>query len=146
MLVIEAMSLSGREEHVDTAEILQNKLYYDADTLELCSNLLKRYDHQSNKFLDAIVHLAYVMLRMVEKYSKSKAYMFVRKKKAIRGGASKKKKVAPEDEQGDGIGQGDEEEDEVDRAVPSFKASRPRSCSRNGRAGANDWTFLGASI
>lgn len=117
------MSLSGREEHVDTAEILQNKLYYDADTLELCASLLRRYDHQSNKFLDAIVHLAYVMLRMLEKYSKSKAYMFVRRKKANRGGAAKKKK-AVEDEEGDGIGQGaDEEEEEAERGVPSFKVS-----------------------
>ncbi len=116
------MSLSGQQDHVDTAEILQNKLYYDADTLELCANLLRRYTDQSNKFLDAIVHLAYVMLRMLEKYSKSKAYMFVRKKKANRGGATRKKKT-PEEEEGDGIGQGDEEEDEVERGGPSFKVS-----------------------
>lgn len=118
------MSLSGREEHVDTAEILQNKLYYDADTLELCAALLRRYDHQSNKFLDAIIHLAYVLLRMLEKYSKHKAHMFVRRKKANRGGAQKKKKTAVEDEEGDGIGQGaDEEEEEAERGMPAFKAS-----------------------
>ena len=130
LLVIEAMSLSGHQDHVDTSEILQNKLYYDADTLELCANLLRRFDRQSNKYLDAIVHLAYVMLRMLEKYSKSKAYMFVRKKKANRGGAPKRKK--PEEEEGDGIGQGDEEEEEIARGVPSFKVSRTRAYGERG--------------
>jgi hypothetical protein len=33
-------------------------------------------------YLDAVVHLAYVLLRMLEKYSKSNSYMFVRKRKA----------------------------------------------------------------
>lgn len=42
-----------------------------------------------DRYLDSVINLSYVLLRMLEKYSKSKAYMYVRKKKSR---ASKKKK------------------------------------------------------
>lgn len=34
------------------------------------------------RYLDSVIHLSYVLLRMLEKYSKSKAFMYVRKKKS----------------------------------------------------------------
>lgn len=43
------------------------------------------------RYLDSVMHLAYTLLRMLEKYSKSKAYMYVRKKKAGRAAAKKKR-------------------------------------------------------
>lgn len=113
------MSVSPNPDHVEVAQVLQDKLYYDAETLEISVNLLKKFSSQSSKYLDAITHLAFVLLRMLEKFSKSKAYMFVRRKKANRGGARRKK--AMEEEEGDGIGQGDEEEEEVEASALSFK-------------------------
>lgn len=117
LLVIEALQASGIPEHIDVAEILQNKLYYEAETLEMVVTLITRYSSQSYKcvalplafvssldskegrltsfherrYLDSVMHLAYTLLRMLEKYSKSKAYMYVRKKKAGRAAAKKKR-------------------------------------------------------
>lgn len=49
LLVIEALQASGIPEHVDVAEILQNKLYYEAETLEMVVTLITRYSTQSYK-------------------------------------------------------------------------------------------------
>lgn len=90
------------------------------------------------RYLDSVIHLSYVLLRMLEKYSKSKAFMYVRKKKS----KAKKRKgerdpvswteydeltccprrsaKKPDEEEGDGIGQGDEEEEEMDRGALSY--------------------------
>lgn len=46
----------------------------------------------SNRYLDSVINLAYTLLRMLEKYSKSKAYMYVRKKRAGRAANARKKK------------------------------------------------------
>jgi hypothetical protein len=43
----------------------------------------------TNRYLDAVMNLSYTLLRMLEKYSKSKSYMYVRKKA---GRAAKKRK------------------------------------------------------
>jgi len=47
----------------------------------------------ARRYLDAVLNLAYTLLRMLEKYSKSKSYMYVRKKKAKKA-ASKKKSAS----------------------------------------------------
>ncbi|CEQ41477.1 SPOSA6832_03222, partial [Sporobolomyces salmonicolor] len=126
LLTIEALQASGNPEHVDVAEILQNKLYYEAETLDLVLTVLVKYNAQSYKYLDSVINLSYTLLRMLEKYSKSKAYMYVRKKKA--GRAAKKKSQHSiceendgEAEDGDGLGMGeDEEEEEIERGTVSF--------------------------
>ncbi|BGP23540.1 replication fork protection complex subunit Tof1/Swi1 [Rhodotorula toruloides] len=126
LLVIEALQASGIPEHIDVAEILQNKLYYEAETLEMVVTLITRYSTQSYKYLDAVIHLAYTLLRMLEKYSKSKAYMYVRKKKAGRAAAKKKrqKNKNTDENDGDGLGMGeaeeDEEQEEVEQSAVSF--------------------------
>ena len=48
----------------------------------------------TSRYLDSVIHFAYVLLRMLERYSKSKSYMFIRKRKAA------KKKRKAEDENG----------------------------------------------
>lgn len=50
-----------------------------------------------DRYLDSVIHFAYVLLRMLEKYSKSKSYMFIRKRRA-----AKKKKKAIDDANADG--------------------------------------------
>ncbi|GAA5823835.1 hypothetical protein JCM5353_006373 [Sporobolomyces roseus] len=120
LLVIEALQASGNPDHIDVAEILQNKLYYEAETLDMVLTVLHKYTNQSYKYLDSVITLSYTLLRMLEKYSKSKAYMYVRKKKA--GRAAKKKTNKEGDENGeDGMGMGeDEEEEEIARGTVSF--------------------------
>lgn len=49
----------------------------------------------ARRYLDSIINLAYTLLRMLEKYSKSKAYMYVRKKRAGRAANARKKKREP---------------------------------------------------
>ncbi|BGP30852.1 Topoisomerase 1-associated factor 1 [Rhodotorula toruloides] len=125
LLVIEALQASGIPEHIDVAEILQNKLYYEAETLEMVVTLITRYSSQSYKYLDSVMHLAYTLLRMLEKYSKSKAYMYVRKKKAGRAAAKKKrqKNKSADENEGDGLGMGeeeDEEQEEVEQSAVTF--------------------------
>ncbi|GAA5969681.1 hypothetical protein JCM11641_008004 [Rhodosporidiobolus odoratus] len=122
LLVIEALQASGNPDHVDVAEILQNKLYYEAETLDMVLTLIHKYNAQSYKYLDAVMNLSYTLLRMLEKYSKSKSYMYVRKKKAGRAKKKKKQQSGNEDE-GDGLGMGneeDEEEIEIEQSAVSF--------------------------
>ncbi|GAA5909890.1 hypothetical protein JCM6882_002043 [Rhodosporidiobolus microsporus] len=123
LLIIEALQATNTPEHIDVAEILQNKLYYEADTLDLVLTLINRYSGQSYRYLDSIMNLSYTLLRMLEKYSKSKAYMYVRKKKAGRAARKKKKQQADLENEGDGLGMGDEDEEEleVEAGTVSFK-------------------------
>ncbi|GAA5948542.1 hypothetical protein JCM3765_004917 [Sporobolomyces pararoseus] len=121
LLIIEALQISGLPDHVDVAEILQNKLYYEAETLDMVLTVLNKYAHQSYKYLDSVITLSYTLLRMLEKYSKSKAYMYVRKKKAGRAAKKKKNKDRTEENAEDGLGMGEnEEEEEIARGTVSF--------------------------
>ncbi|SCZ93205.1 BZ3500_MvSof-1268-A1-R1_Chr6-2g08528 [Microbotryum saponariae] len=116
LLVIEALAASGIPDHIDVAEILQNKIYYEAETLDMVVTVVTKYNTQSHKYLDSVINLAYVLLRMLERYAKSKAYMYVRKKKARQSRRKKGKKKDGDDEEDEfGLG-GNEEEDEVDRS------------------------------
>lgn len=120
------MSISSNEDDVEAAEILQNSLYYNYDILDTSLTVVTQYKDQSVAYLDSIIHFAYVLLRMLEKYSKTKSFMFVRKRKAQR----RKKKAAeaaaagqapplPEEYGGD-----DEDEEgalgQPDRDAPSY--------------------------
>ncbi|EOQ99643.1 hypothetical protein E3P92_01291 [Wallemia ichthyophaga] len=81
-LVDEMISCTQAPAVVEVAEVLQDKLYYSGDVMDVIVMLMGRYKDQSVQFLESIVHLAYVFLRMLENFSKSKAYMFVRKRKS----------------------------------------------------------------
>ncbi|KAK4058290.1 Topoisomerase 1-associated factor 1 [Microbotryomycetes sp. JL221] len=84
LLVVEAMTASNDEDNVKVAQVLQDKIYYENVTLQLALTIIASFKAQSHKFLDSTVHLAYTLLRTLEKYSKSKAFMFVRKKSTKR--------------------------------------------------------------
>ncbi|KAM0754978.1 timeless-domain-containing protein [Meredithblackwellia eburnea MCA 4105] len=118
LLVVDALANSGVEANIDVAEILQNKLYYEAETLDMVITVIHRYSTQSLKYLDSVMHLSYVLLRMLEKYSKSKAYMYVRKKKSR--ARKRKSKRNTGDDEGDGVGQFNEEEEEMDRGAKTY--------------------------
>lgn len=114
------MSTSTNASDAEAAEILQNSIYYNYDILDSALTVMSQYKDQSIAYLDSVIHFAYVLLRMLEKYSKNKGFMYVRKKKARRANKKKKKQVDADgkdmpEEYGD-----DEGLDEGDRDVPSY--------------------------
>ena len=86
LLLIEGMSTEDLTDTVltDAAEALQNQLIYNGEVLEIALESLKAYKDgtQSLVYLDSSVHLAYALLRMLEKWTKvgGGREMYVRKK------------------------------------------------------------------
>ncbi|ODO06093.1 topoisomerase 1-associated factor 1 [Cryptococcus wingfieldii CBS 7118] len=81
LLLIDDMATSPDEEDVEVAEIMQHQLYYNYDILDSALSVVREYKNQSIAYLDSIIHFAYVLLRMLERYSKTKSFMFIRKRK-----------------------------------------------------------------
>ncbi|GMK55868.1 hypothetical protein CspeluHIS016_0209240 [Cutaneotrichosporon spelunceum] len=121
LLVLEAMSLSTNQDDVDGGNLLQNQLYYNAEILEASIQVVSKFKQQSYSYLDSVVTFAYTLFKMLEKYSKSQAYMFVRKRKPTR-----KKLPQPSSNGGEEAPipeeyRNDEEEDfEEERERPQF--------------------------
>ena len=86
LLLIEGMSTEVLVDAAltDAAEVLQNQLIYNGEVLEIALESLKAYKDgtQSLVYLDSSVHLAYALLRMLEKWTKAGGgrEMYVRKK------------------------------------------------------------------
>jgi replication fork protection complex subunit Tof1/Swi1 len=86
LLLIERMSTEDLADFAltDAAEVLQNQLIYNGEVLEIALESLKAYKDgtQSLVYLDSSVHLAYALLRMLEKWTKvgGGREMYVRKK------------------------------------------------------------------
>jgi len=86
LLLIEGMSTEDLADAAltDVAEALQNQLIYNGEVLEIALDSLKAYKDgtQSLVYLDSSVHLAYALLRMLEKWTKvgGGREMYVRKK------------------------------------------------------------------
>ncbi|RUP49856.1 timeless protein-domain-containing protein [Jimgerdemannia flammicorona] len=89
LLTLEGMAQSPHEDYREVSESLQNNIFYEESTLDLVVQLIRDYKNQSMGFLKSAIELAHVLLKMLERYAKSKRFMFVRKKKA----APKKKKA-----------------------------------------------------
>ena len=71
----------------EAADVLQQQLIYNGEVLDISLASLKSYTPgtQSLKFLDSSVHLAYALLRMLEKWGKSKgSETYVRQKTSKR--------------------------------------------------------------
>ena len=86
LLLIERMSTEDFTDFAltDAAEVLQDQLIYNGEVLEIALESLKAYKDgtQSLVYLDSSVHLAYALLRMLEKWTKAGGgrEMYVRKK------------------------------------------------------------------
>jgi replication fork protection complex subunit Tof1/Swi1 len=104
------MSLSNNTSDVEAAEVLQSSIYYNGDILDSSLTVISRYKDQSIAYLDSVIHFAYVLLRMLEKHSKEKGFMLVRKKKAR---ARKKKQIAEGREE-------DGEEEGLEKDMPTY--------------------------
>nr|XP_018259274.1 topoisomerase 1-associated factor 1 [Kwoniella dejecticola CBS 10117]OBR81432.1 topoisomerase 1-associated factor 1 [Kwoniella dejecticola CBS 10117] len=124
LLLLDAMATSGEEEDVEVAEIVQNNLYYNGDILDSSLSVISQYRDQSVAYLDSVIHFAYVLLRMLEKYSKNKAFMFIRKKKAARKKRKQRDEAMKEPDSTQNIPEeyGNEEEEalEPDAEAPSY--------------------------
>lgn len=86
LLLIDNMSSSEISDPTlnDAAELLQQQLIYNGEVLDITLESLRVYKEgtQSLAYLDSSVHMAYVLLRMLERWSKGKGDMYVRRKKA----------------------------------------------------------------
>ncbi|EJD53471.1 timeless-domain-containing protein [Auricularia subglabra TFB-10046 SS5] len=78
--LVDAMGHSGDDELVDAAQALQHQLYYNGEILDLCFDSLKTYKEQSLAYLNATVHLGFVLLKMLEVWGKTKGEMYVQRK------------------------------------------------------------------
>jgi len=100
------MALSPLEEDREIAENMQNRIFYEEDTLDLILSLLRNFKAQSFGYLDACTELAHVHLRILERYSKQNTYIFVKAK----GQKTRRKKAAQKDgEEAIAINESDEE-------------------------------------
>ncbi|KAF8513196.1 timeless protein-domain-containing protein [Gautieria morchelliformis] len=81
LLLIDSMSLVSEPTLSEAAEILQHQLYYNGEVLDLAFEGLQGYKEQSIAYLDSSIQLAYVLLRMLEKWGKQKGDVYVRRRR-----------------------------------------------------------------
>ncbi|KAI9346962.1 timeless protein-domain-containing protein [Obelidium mucronatum] len=81
LITLNAMAVCGNEEFQDASNNIQNNLYYEAYIIEAIAHLCKSYKDQSFGYLKNLVETVHIFLKMLEKFSKSKAFMVVRRKK-----------------------------------------------------------------
>ncbi|KAI0772965.1 timeless-domain-containing protein [Trametes elegans] len=100
---------SAEEDVAEAARLLQQQIVYNGEVLDISFESVRTYKEgtQSLAYLDASIHLAYALLRMLEKWSKrqGKGEMYVRKKPK-----PKKKRSARSTEEGEGVPDVEEEE------------------------------------
>ena len=75
------MASSPLDEDQEIAENMQNRIFYEEDTLDLVLSLLRSFKVQPFGYLDACTELAHVHLRMLERYSKQNTYIFIKAKR-----------------------------------------------------------------
>ena len=67
--------MSGEPDAEGTSEVLQTQIVYNGEILDIALESLKVYKEgtQSLAYLDSSVHLAYALLRLLEKYAKKES-------------------------------------------------------------------------
>ncbi|KAL4067395.1 timeless protein-domain-containing protein [Scleroderma yunnanense] len=102
LLLIDTMSLSVISDSTfdEAARLLQQQLIYNGDVLDIALESLRSFKEgtQSLTYLSASVHLAYALLRMLERWGKENSgAMYVRKKKVSRRKKGKANGTTEED-------------------------------------------------
>ncbi|KAI0634374.1 timeless-domain-containing protein [Trametes polyzona] len=101
---------SAEEDVAEAARLLQQQVVYNGEVLDLAFESVRTYKPgtQSLAYLDASVHLAYALLRMLERWGKrrGKGEMYVRKKAKPK----KKRAAGKTTEEGEGVPDVEEEE------------------------------------
>ena len=106
------MALSPLIEDQEIAENMQNRIFYEEDTLDMIISLLRNYKTQPFGYLDACTELAHVHLRILERYSKQNTYVFVKAKRQI---TRRKKATQKDGEEATAINESDEEPEAENR-------------------------------
>ncbi|KAG8829293.1 Topoisomerase 1-associated factor 1 [Serendipita sp. 400] len=108
LLLVDAMSNSEDEDLRDAAATLQYQVYYNGEALERMLESMRSYKDQSFGFLEANIHLAYVLLRLLERWGQKNGGLYIRKTKKKR-----KRQTAgvPEEE---GVVDDESEPEEID--------------------------------
>lgn len=79
------MAASNEAEMADAAQTLQHQIIYNGEILDIAISSIRSYKEgtQSLAYQDSSVHLAYSLLRMLEKWGKKggSGEMYVRKAK-----------------------------------------------------------------
>ncbi|KZO99089.1 timeless-domain-containing protein [Calocera viscosa TUFC12733] len=115
LLLVECMSNSPSEDLRDAALALQHKLWFSSELMDVALVNARTYTGQSLAYLEAVVQLNYVLLKLLERYAKGRGAMYVKKKTN-----AKKKKAKSLDEEGT-FDDGDEDEQEQG---PSYEQRR----------------------
>ncbi|GAO47499.1 timeless-domain-containing protein [Saitoella complicata NRRL Y-17804] len=105
LLTIQNMAYSPSMEYQEIADNMQSNIFYEESTMDLVVHILKNYTNQSFGYMDTATGLASTMLKMLERYSKSKAHIYVRSWKKKQKKAQNTTTEAADDS---------EEENEVD--------------------------------
>ncbi|KZT26081.1 timeless-domain-containing protein [Neolentinus lepideus HHB14362 ss-1] len=123
-LIDSMISSSDADENIlEAAEILQQQLIYSGEILDVAFQSLQTYREgtQSLAYLRASVSLAYNLFKMLEKWSKTKGEMYVRKR--VKARKKKGKVVGRSTEEGEGVA----DVEDVDSASEPEEAVRETS-------------------
>ncbi|EAU83799.2 topoisomerase 1-associated factor 1 [Coprinopsis cinerea okayama7 len=130
-LLIDAMSSADIQDPTlsEAAELLLQQLIYNGEVLDISLNSLQFYKEgtQSLTYLDSSVHLAYSLLRMLERWTKKSGDgTYVRKKMAKRKKRRPRGRSPETEEAGMAAGEADDDEgddeDVVHEVLFSFEA------------------------
>ncbi|KZT54478.1 timeless-domain-containing protein [Calocera cornea HHB12733] len=116
LLLIECMSNSRSEDLREAALALQHKLWFSSELMDVALVNARTYTGQSLAYLESVVQLNYVLLKLLERYAKGRGDMYVKKKTN-----AKKKKTKSLDEEGTFDDGGDDEEQDQG---PSYEQRR----------------------
>lgn len=101
--LIDALSKSRLQADRDIAEGMLATHFYDQAALDSAKSVLSSYTAQSFRCLRSIIALAQIMPRMLERYSKDKAHMYVKAKQQIRKSKSSSESLAEEEMQAQNV-------------------------------------------
>lgn len=105
---LDAMAKSQNQEYVESSENIQNNLYYEKSTLDHIVALSKSHSFLKTSYLVSLIETVHILLKMLDRFSKNKTYMFVRRRKAVAAAAAAaKKKAKAVESSAQGVGQTD---------------------------------------
>lgn len=93
LLTVQHMARSPSEEDQEIAENMQSRVFYEESTLIMLVSIIRTYKDQPLGYLDLCTELGSLLLKMLERFSKSNTHLYIRarrrhkKKSAISEGA-----------------------------------------------------------
>ncbi|KAI8832846.1 timeless protein-domain-containing protein [Chytriomyces cf. hyalinus JEL632] len=90
LVTLSAMAESENEEYRDASNNIQNNLYYEAYIIEAICQLCRQFTTQSFGYLQSLVETVHIFMKMLERFSKSKEFMVVRRKSRQRASSKGK--------------------------------------------------------